>query len=84
MCESFCFTWNATFLEDDLWTGETVSGSFDNVSDIGASEVETLDVVGFACFEVEAFVEVDALGLLSDFVVGLQVCDVMLSVGKDE
>ena len=81
MCESFCFTWNATFLDDDLWTGETVSGSFDNVSDIGASEVETLDVGGL---DVEAFVEVDALGLLSDFVVGLQVCDVMLSVGKDE
>ena len=80
MCKSFCFTWT-TFLDDDLWTGETVSGSFDNVSDIGASEVETLDVGGL---DVEAFVEVDALGLLSDFVVGLQVCDVMLSVGKDE
>ena len=81
MFKSFCFTWNATFLDDDLWTGETVSGSFDNVSDIGASEVETLDVGGL---DVEAFVEVDALGLLSDFVVGLQVCDVMLSVCKDE
>ena len=81
MFKSFCFTWNATFLDDDLWTGETYSGSFDNVSDIGASEVEALDVGGF---NDEAFVEVDVLGLLSDFVVGLQVCDVMLSVGKDE
>ena len=81
MCESFCFTWNATFLDDDLWTGESVSLSFDKVSEIGASNVETLDVGGL---DVEAFVEVDALGLLSDFVVGLQVCDVMLSVGKDE
>ena len=81
MCESFSFTWNATFLEDDLWTGETVSGSFDNVSDIGASEVETLDVGGL---DVEAFVEVDALGLLSDFEDSLPVCDVMLSVCKDE